>query len=102
MQDLRTILADIKDTLSSTISNLHLNIQALVGRVQEVQRTAAQQGSTIRQVTQTVDTHMLKLRDMHLYTEDLDNRGRRHNLRFRSLPESVEHDQLLTTVTGFC
>lgn len=32
--------------------------------------------------------------------KDLDNRGRRHNLRVRGLPESMDAEQLTATVTG--
>lgn len=41
----------------------------------------------------------MQLRDLQRHVEDLDNRGQRHNLRVRGLPESVEHDQILPAVT---
>lgn len=42
----------------------------------------------------------MQLRDLQRNVEDLDNRGRRHNLRVRGIPESVEQDGILSVVTG--
>lgn len=47
-----------------------------------------------------VDTQTLQMRDLQCHMEALDNRGRRRNLRLRGLPEAVEADKLLPTVTG--
>lgn len=38
--------------------------------------------------------------DMHRHMEDLDNRGRRRNLRVRGIPETVEGPQLQAAVWG--
>lgn len=40
------------------------------------------------------------MRDMQRHLEDLDNRGRRHNLRIRGLPESFEGDNMPAAVTS--
>ena len=40
------------------------------------------------------------MRDMNRHMEDLDNRGRRQNLRVRGLPESVEGDLISQSVVG--
>lgn len=37
---------------------------------------------------------------MQRHLEDLDNRGRRHNLRVRGIPEVIEGDQIIPSVTG--
>lgn len=49
---------------------------------------------------QTVNTHTLQLSNLHLHTEDLHNRGRRHKLKIQGLPESVETEQLKPTVVS--
>lgn len=100
LSDLHTIAADIKDTLSATITNLCHDIQALAGRVQHVEWTIAYQGTALRSMHQMVDTHTLELCDPHLHMEDLDNRGRRHKLRIQGLPESVEMEQLTPTMVS--
>lgn len=93
-------MADIKDTLSAAISDLRLDIHAIAHRVHEVERITAQHDTVLRQVTHKVDAHTLQLRDLQGNMEDLDNRGRSHNLHVCGLPESVETEQLTATVTG--
>lgn len=100
LHDLRTIAADIKDTLEAAITDLRHDIQAIAGRVQEVERATTSQHQAIRLIHQQVDTHTLQMRAMQRHMEDLDKQGRRHNLRLRSLPKTVEIDQLIPTVMG--
>lgn len=57
LNDLCTIAADIKDTMSAVISDLCLDIQALTGRVHEVEKVTAQEGTAIDQVSHRVNTH---------------------------------------------
>lgn len=100
LNDLRAVAADIKDTLFAAITDLRHEIQAIAGRVQRIESTTAQHNTAIRKVHHyEVDTHTLQLRDLQRHVEDLDNRGRRHNLRVRGLPESVENDQILPAVS---
>lgn len=87
-------------TLSAAIADLRLDIRAIANRVQDVEKVSAQHGTVLRRVTQKVDTHTLQLRDLQRHVEDLDNRGIRHNLHVRGLPESVDSEQLVATVTG--
>lgn len=100
LHDLQTVAADIKDTLFSAITDLRRELQAITGRMQRVEDDAARQTHTVRKVQQTVDHHTMQLRDLQRHVEDLDNRGRRHNLRIRGIPESVEHDRISAVVTG--
>lgn len=87
-------------TLLAAISELRLDINALADRVHAVERVTAQQDTVLHKTTRKVDTHTLQLRDLQWHMEDLDNRGRRHNLRIRGLPESVGVEQLSTSVTS--
>lgn len=98
MDGLKFIAAYIKETLGAAISELRADIHSLTGRVQEVENITAHQESAIRELYCKSDTHTLQLRDMQRHLEDLDNRGRRHNLQIRGLPETVEGDQLSPTV----
>lgn len=99
LRDLQAVAADIKDTLFTAISDLRHELQAITGRIQRVEEGAALQSSEVKSIHYKVDSHTMQLRDLQRHVEDLDNRGRRHNLRVRGLPESVEQDQLLPTVT---
>lgn len=99
LHDLHTIAAYIKHTLSAAITDLRHEIQSIAGRVHEVERTAEQQHTAIHRIHHTVAIHTLQLRDLQRHVEDLDNRGGRHNLRVRGLPETFETEQILPTVT---
>lgn len=55
---------------------------------------------TIHKAANRIDSHTLQMRDMQRHVEDLDNRGRRRNLRVRGLPEAIEGEQIAPTVTG--
>lgn len=90
--------ADIRDTLSTAIADL--DIRAINDRVQEVEKTSAQHNTVLCNVTHKLDSHTLQLRDLQRHVEDLYNKGRRHNLRVRGLLESLEPEQLTTTITG--
>lgn len=97
LNDLRAIATDIKNTLSAAITDLCHDIQALLGIVQEVEKTVAHDSTALRHMHQAIDTHTLQL---NCHMEDLDNRGRRHNLIVWGLPESVEPGQLTQTVAS--
>lgn len=103
LHDLRSISADIKDTLTAAlttaISDLRVDIQSIAGRVQEIEKTTATHSSVLRRSCQVVDSHTMQLRDLNRHVEDLDNRGRRHNLSLRGLPESIDAEHLQSEVT---
>lgn len=84
LNHLRSVAADIKDSLTAAITELRIDIQAITGRVQAVEKTTALHSSAISKTHLTVDTR--QLRDMNRHLEDLDNHGRRHNLCLRGLP----------------
>lgn len=100
LQDLQAVAADIKDTLFSAISDLRHELQAITGRIQRVEDKTAQQQTAVKIIHHTVDRHTMQLRDLQRHVEDLDNRGRRHNLRVRGIPEAVEQDRIIPVVTG--
>lgn len=97
---MRTIAADIKDTLSSAISELHLDIRALTDRVYNVERVTEQHEVVLQCTTRKIDAHTLQLVDMQHHLEDLDNRERRHILRVRGLLEYIEGEQIPQVVTS--
>lgn len=100
IHDLRTIAADIKDTLSAAIADLRIDIHTLSDRVHEVEQVTAKHDQVLRKATRQIDTHTLQLREIQRHVEDLDNRGRRHNLRIRGMPETVSTDHLSPAVTS--
>lgn len=98
IHDLRAIATDIKDTLSAAIAELRVDIHTLTDRVLEVEKTTIKHDTVLRKVTRRIDTHTLQLRETQRI-EDLDNRGRRHNLRIQGVPESIDSEHLTPAVT---
>lgn len=99
IHDLRAIANDIKDTLSAAIAELRVDIHTLNDRVLEVEKVTAKHDTVLRKATRKIDTHTMQLRETQRRIEDLDNRGRRHNLRIRGLPEAIDAEQLTPAVT---
>lgn len=99
IDDLRSIATDIKNALSSAISELSLDLQAMTGRIQKVEDNNILQQRAIDRIDYRIDSHNRQLGDMQRHIEELDNRGRHHNLRIRGLPESVEKENLPQTVS---
>lgn len=98
LYNLRAVFANIKDTLAAVILDLRRDIQAMHTRMEELEDTADQHSTDIQCLRQTSDSQDKQLRELHKHMEDLDNRSRRHNLRVRGIPETVEAGQL-TQVT---
>lgn len=99
IHDLRAIANDIKDTLSAAIAELRVDIHTLSDRVVEVEKTSAKHDIVLRKATRKIDTHTLQLREAQRHIEDLDNRGRRHNLRIRGMTEAIDSEHLTPAVT---
>lgn len=95
--DLQEIAADIKNTLSAAISDLRTNIHSIAARVGEVERTARHDASLCH-VQQVTESHAIHLRELQCHLEDINDRGCRHNLRVRGLPESIESNTITPTV----
>lgn len=93
LEDLRAVARDIKETISAAISDLHLDMQAVATRLEEVEEITDCHDTTIHKVQQTLDAHTVQLRDLHRHL-DLDNRGHLQNIRIRGLPETIEPGNL--------
>lgn len=100
MHDLQTIVDDIKDTLSVAISELILDIRTLNDRVLNVEKAADRHETILSKAATRIDSYTLQMRDMQRHLEDLDNRGWRHNLRIRGLPETIRGDRMPPAVVS--
>lgn len=100
LQDLRSVADDIKETLYAAISELRLDMRELNDRVHAVECSTERQEESLHKITTRIDSHTLQMRDMQRHLEDLDNRGRRHNLRIRGLPESFDGEQVPHSVVA--
>lgn len=86
-EDFRQLIEDVKSTCRSEIQVLQSGLKHLADRVEmaeeEIQETKL---AVHRTQLQGADHHTM-LRDMQRHVEDLDNRGRRNNIRVRGIPE---------------
>ena len=89
-RDLQSVALDIKHTLTAAISDLKTDLQAMGNRLKDVEEDTHLQAAAIRQVQKTYDMHLPHMFELHRHVEDLDNRGRRHNIRVRGLPEGID------------
>lgn len=96
--DLETVAADIKNTVTTAIADLKAEIHAVAHRIDEVEQTSQTHAAAIRQVHTAFDSQLSQLLDLHRHVEDLDNRGRRHNIRVRGVPEAIEPGALQQTI----
>lgn len=100
LNDLHSVAAVIKNTLSAAIADLKIDIRSVTARVTEIEKTTEQQSAALRHVNRKVDTNTMYFGDLHCQIEDLENRSRRHNLRVRGLPESVDYEWLSPVILG--
>lgn len=91
MQDRRSVAEDIKATLSSAITDLKRDIQAMAVRIDDLEETTTLHDTAIQQLQASSHSKTTQLRDIHRHMKDLDNRGRRHNIWVRGIPESIEN-----------
>ncbi|CAH2272690.1 Hypothetical predicted protein [Pelobates cultripes] len=86
--DLQTLTATIQDTLRSEVAGIRTEIAAQAGRITAAEEAAA--ALTARMAS--TDTAVARQGDMLLsirrHLEDVDNRGRRCNIRVRGVPEA--------------
>lgn len=97
-RDLQRVAQDIKHTMMSAISDLKADIHSMNDRIATVEENTRTQATAIRQVQKTYDARLPHLFELHRQVEDLDNRGRRHNVRVRGVPEGIDQAALQHTV----
>lgn len=100
--DLERFAMDIKSTVTAAITDIKTDIQAVAHRIDNVEQTTQTHAAAIRQVQRTYDTQLSQLFELHRHVEDLDNRGRRHNIRVRGVPESTDPGSLQQTIYAKC
>ena len=93
--DMSVIAADIKATFSAAITDLKSNILVLSDKMETAEAKGKHRDKALHRLEKVADTHAAHFIEMSRHLEDLDNRGRRCNVRVRGIPESVENDQII-------
>lgn len=98
-QEMSGMVEDIKSTIKAAVEDLRADLGALAGRVSEVEDKEEASRGAIKTLDKIAWSHNRHLVEMSRHLEDLDNRGRRNNLRVRGIPESVEQEEIPTALT---
>lgn len=65
-------------------------MQVRKSKLETVEETTDRHDTDIHEAQQTLDAHSSQLRYLHRHLDDLENRGCKHNIRIRGIPESVD------------
>lgn len=86
---MHAITADIKTTLTAAIAD---EVRGLTHRLDEVVKAGDKRDKSIKNLEKTSELFRTHRITLNRQVEDLDNRGRRHNIRVRGLSESIPTD----------
>uniref|UniRef100_A0A8C5PCV1 Uncharacterized protein n=1 Tax=Leptobrachium leishanense TaxID=445787 RepID=A0A8C5PCV1_9ANUR len=85
--DLISATTDLRQSLAAEIQMLRGDIGGLQERLEQVENRQEAQSTTVSETAARVETHHNLLITLTRHVEDLENRGRRQNIRIRGLPE---------------
>lgn len=88
------IAADIKRSFSVAITDIKTELLRLTEQMAVSERAGKRRDRALTGLDDITSTHSQHLIEMNRQIEDLDNRGRRHNIRVRGIPESVTTDHI--------
>lgn len=93
--DMSGFAADIKSTFSAAITDLKSNLLVLTEKMATIEATGKLRDRALHRLESVADSHATHFIEMNRHLEDLDNRGRRCNIRVRGIPETVDPDQII-------
>lgn len=96
--DMSVFAADIKATFSAAITDLKTSMMVINEKMAAAENAGRQRDKAIHKLELVSSNHMQHFINMNRHIEDLDNRGRRCNVRVRGIPESVDQDQITTAL----
>ncbi|CAH2245826.1 Hypothetical predicted protein [Pelobates cultripes] len=88
--DLADLFQKLEDSFSEKLQAVNADVQLLGDRVQALEEEAETTEKQWAESYATQETHAEAIRYLQRQLEDVDNRGRRNNLRVRGVPESAE------------
>lgn len=89
------IAADIKSTFSAAITDLKSNLLALNAKMAAAGTAGKHRDKSIHRLERVSARQNHHFIEMNRHLKDLDNRGRRNNIRVRGIPETVESAQII-------
>ena len=97
-QDFRMLIQEVCETCRSEINLLRSDLHHLSTRVTSLEEEGGDIKHKIFQIHSQLASQASTLRDFHCHLEDLDNRGRRNNIRVYLLPYKPSSTESLVAV----
>lgn len=97
-EDFRALVAEVKEACKIEIAAVRQDLRQVSDRVESLESEHDLTRRHISQLQAHVSSQEALLQDTRLHLEDLDNRGRRNNIRIRGLPEVEGVEDLQTTL----
>lgn len=97
-RDLKDLATQIKTALREEVADLKTEIASLHVRTEAIEGRTEQIEQSVESLLNVSHIQNKAIQSLTRRVEDLDNRGRRCNLRIRGLPETVETSTLKQTV----
>lgn len=85
--DFQALISEVRDACRQEIAVLRHDIQQVAVRVDDLESEHDSTRKYLSHVHPLLAAQSSVIRDMNRHLEDLDNRGRRNNIRLRGLPE---------------
>lgn len=79
--DMSVFTADIKSTFFAAITDLKLNLLVLTEKLAAVEATGKHRDRRLLRLKNIANSHSSHLIEVNRHLEDLDNRGRRNNIK---------------------
>lgn len=98
--DMSLFMVDIKNTFLSAITELKADLLALTEKMATADRAGHRRDKAIPRLESISEVHTSQLIAVNRHLEDLGNRGRRHNLRVKGVPETVSTDKITPALTS--
>lgn len=97
-EDFKVLVAEVKEACKVEIAAVRQDLRHVSERVDSLETEHDLTRRYISQLQTHVSSQEALLQDTQLHIEDLDNRGRRNNIRVRGLPEAEGAEDLQTTL----
>ncbi|CAH2325044.1 Hypothetical predicted protein [Pelobates cultripes] len=96
--DLAAMINKLEASFHAKMEAVNSDLQQIKHRVTDLEEEKDVQQSQMLHFSSVMDSHMHFMTDIQRQLDDLDNRGRRNNLRVRGLPE-LQGEDLTSTLT---
>lgn len=89
------MVANLEETFRRQNQDIRGEITGVVTRVAEISATTEAHNARLTTLERALSLETSQNRALQLHIEDLENRGRRNNLRLRGVPEAERQEDLL-------